>query len=349
MDQPSFSVCIPNYNYEHYLGETIRSVLNQTYPNFEIVVVDNASTDHSVEVVTSFHSDRIRLFQNQYNVGFAPNLDRAASVAQYPFILMLSSDDLMRPSALEEYAHVLLKLGEQAEHSLLVSSVDIIDSQGTITGRLDRKNYYSIDPDSQMTTLLKDDQIEVFQGLHVFKATYPRMSVPGHFCTTVFSRKLYEQVGGYSSIHPIGPDAHLDYKILLQNARVVFINRPLFAYRIHNTNQTAISRKNQTLKVPINSYLFSIQYSDQELSSAGVERNEMVHFLVDGTCLKGGLEELRLGSSRQAFRYLMFALASSPGMTMYNPKAYALAGLLCLGPLGPSVARLLYRIYKNIQ
>src|SRR5512142_3007624 len=102
MDRPAFSICIPNFNYARYIGETIKSVLDQTYPNYEIVVVDNASTDNSVEIVRSFGSDRIRLFQNEYNVGFAPNLDRAAMRALHPYIIMLSSDDLMRPTALEE-------------------------------------------------------------------------------------------------------------------------------------------------------------------------------------------------------------------------------------------------------
>ena len=61
---PSFSICIPNYNYAQYIGQTIESVLNQTYQNFEIIVVDNASTDNSVEVVKAFIDPRIKLYKN---------------------------------------------------------------------------------------------------------------------------------------------------------------------------------------------------------------------------------------------------------------------------------------------
>ena len=54
MELPSFSICIPNYNYGRYIGETIQSILNQTYQNFEIIVTDNASTDNSVKEIKSF-------------------------------------------------------------------------------------------------------------------------------------------------------------------------------------------------------------------------------------------------------------------------------------------------------
>ena len=344
--QPAFSICIPNYNYAHYIGETIQSVLDQTYPHFEIVVVDNASTDDSVAVIQSFNDDRIHLSCNEYNVGFAPNLDRAAQKADNPYIIMLSSDDLMRPSALEEYARVIAKLGPEADHALIVSAIDIIDSNGTINRYRDRQSYYTIEPDPKLTSRFSDPYIEAFSGLRVFKEVFPRGSVPGHFCTTLYSRRLYERIGGYSSIHPTGPDSHLDYKALLQDATVVFINKALFAYRVHTSNQFAQSRK--SLKLPINVYMFSIQYSQDELARAGVQPDEMAKFLVDGTCLKGGLEELRYGSSYQAFRYLMFALASYPGITLRNWKAYGLTALLLMGPFGPMAARALYKAYKKL-
>jgi glycosyltransferase involved in cell wall biosynthesis len=347
MDRPAFSICIPNYNYGRYIGETIKSVLDQTYPDYEIVVVDNASTDDSVEVVRSFGSDRIRLFQNEYNVGFAPNLDRAAMRATNPFIIMLSSDDLMRRTALEEYARVLEHMGGAAEHSLVVSSVDVIDGEGKVGERYDRRYYFDLLPEPAITALFTDESIQAFCGLQVFKQVFPRMSVPGQFCSTLYSRRLYERVGGYSSVNHIGPDAHFAYKALLQNATVVFVGKPLFAYRIHRSNQLALDRKQLTIKLPIDRYLFALQYSEEELGRAGVRRDEMIHFLIDDTCLKGGWIELRRGSAYQAFRYLMFALASYPGMALRNWKAFALAALLLLGPLGTRLARISYRFYAS--
>jgi glycosyltransferase involved in cell wall biosynthesis len=347
MSHPAFSICIPNYNYARYIGETIQSVLDQTYPDFEIVIVDNASTDNSVEVIRSFHSDRIHLFCNEYNVGFAPNLDRAAQRAQNPYLIMLSSDDLMRPTALEEYATIIEKLGPQAEHALVASAIEVIDGQGNFIERRDRQQNYTIAPDPALTAPLGDAAVEAFHGLAVFKEVYPRMSVPGHFCSTLYSRRLYEKVGGYSSLNHIGPDAHFAYKALLQDALVVFVNRPLFAYRVHTANQLGQDRKRMTIKVPIDRYLFALQYSDAELARAGVQRQQMIAFLIDDSCLKGGLAELRNGSRYQAFRFLMFAFATYPGVALRNWKTYGLAGLLFCGPLGPLMARNLNKLYQQ--
>ena len=76
-----FSICIPNFNYERYIGRTIRSVLEQSHEDLEILIADNASTDRSVEVIQSIKDARIHVRVNACNVGFAGNLDRAASNA----------------------------------------------------------------------------------------------------------------------------------------------------------------------------------------------------------------------------------------------------------------------------
>src|SRR5690349_11456063 len=142
---PTFSICIPNYNYGRYIGETIQSVLDQTYPNFEIIVADNASTDDSVSVVESFKDKRIRLVRNRYNIGFAPNLQRATECAQMQFINLLSSDDQMKPNALEVYAGILEGLGEQADRAVIYSDTEWFNERGEITmhGRKARDGFYN--------------------------------------------------------------------------------------------------------------------------------------------------------------------------------------------------------------
>ncbi len=105
-----FSICIPNYNYERYLGKTIQSVLDQPPADFEILVSDNASTDGSLDVVRSFQDDRIKIHVNGVNVGFSQNLDRSAQMATGDCIIMLSSDDLIQRPALEAYAALFAKV-----------------------------------------------------------------------------------------------------------------------------------------------------------------------------------------------------------------------------------------------
>lgn len=347
MTPPAFSICIPNYNYANYIGETIQSVLNQSYPHYEIVVVDNASTDNSVEVIRSFGSDKIRLFENQYNVGFAPNLDRAAVKASNPYLIMLSSDDLMRLTALEEYARVIETLGADAERALFFSSVDIIDGQGKKTRQLNRRDFFEMQPDAQLTTGFTDPDVEGFSGLAVFKEVFPRMSVPGAFCSTLYSRRLYDSVGGYSSVNHIGPDAHFTYKSLLQNVTVLFVNKPLFAYRLHESNQLTTDRKRLTMKVPIDRYLFTLQYSDDELANAGINRDALIRSVIDESCLNGGFAALRSGSPYQAFRLWMFGFATYPGAMLRSWKTGIMGLLLLSGPAGPVIARTLDKWVKN--
>lgn len=106
-----YSICIPNFNYEVYLRRTLASALGQTLSDLEVVVSDNASTDGSVSVVRACHDPRLRLRVNRRNVGFSGNLDRVAGMARGEFMLLLSSDDLMRPEALSVYDSLLGVLG----------------------------------------------------------------------------------------------------------------------------------------------------------------------------------------------------------------------------------------------
>lgn len=345
----AFSVCIPNFNYGHYIGATIRSVLNQTYPHYEIVVVDNASTDNSVEIVEAIQAepgaeDRIRLYRNPYNVGFAPNLDRAAVQARHPFIIVLSSDDLMMPTALEEYARVIRALGEDAYHALIVSSIDYVDGKGQVLKTLTREHFLPLDPEPASMQRVGDPQVAVFDGHAVFRHVFPRNSVPGAFCATAYSRRLYDRVGGYSSLHTVGPDADFANKVLLQGAKVAFIDRRLFQYRIHGDNQTSQNKGVRSLRVPIDWYLFTLQYRDEDLARAGVQRSASVRTLVDQACLNEGLLELKNGATGQAFRLLSFAFAANPGAALRNPKSYLLALLLLGGPVGSVAAQGLWRL-----
>ena len=337
--RPSFSICIPNYNYGRYIGETIGSVLAQGWSDFEIVVVDNASTDDSVAVVEAIGSDRVHLFRNRYNVGFAPNLDRAAERASNDYVIMLSSDDLMRSAALATYAAAIERLGEGASNCLFVSAIDWIDSAGAVTGGSDRPDSYDLEPDSVLEISPAGQKIEVFDGAAVARAVMPRMGVPGPFCSTCYSRDLYERVGGYSSPHQIGPDAHFAYKCLIAGAKVAYVRAPLFAYRMHGGNQLAQDRSRLTVRLPLDRYLFTVAYSDDQLSRVGLSRKAMIPAFVDLTCVVEGFHELRQGSWYQAFRYLLFALACYPSAALASPRWWALAGLVGLGPLGPIAAR----------
>ncbi|WP_346103778.1 glycosyltransferase family 2 protein [Pseudonocardia alni] len=95
------SVCIPVHNGEAYLAETIRSVLEQTWRDFELVVLENGSTDASWEIATSFRDPRIRVERNRQTLPQGDNWNRAVELCRAPLVKLVCADDLLHPRCLE--------------------------------------------------------------------------------------------------------------------------------------------------------------------------------------------------------------------------------------------------------
>ena len=98
---PSVSVCIPVYRGEQFLAETIRSVLDQTYRDFELVILDNASPDDSGRIARSFDDRRVRVETNPTTVPQPENWRRVVRLCRAPLIKLLCADDLLHPRCLE--------------------------------------------------------------------------------------------------------------------------------------------------------------------------------------------------------------------------------------------------------
>lgn len=101
------SVCIPVYNGERYIRGAIEQVLRQTYQGFELVIIDNASTDQTAEIVRSFHDPRVRFIQNAENVGLVGNWNLCLEHAAAEYVQILCVDDMITDDCLEEKVGVL--------------------------------------------------------------------------------------------------------------------------------------------------------------------------------------------------------------------------------------------------
>lgn len=101
---PSYiSVLMTAHNREKYIGEAIKSVIASTYTNFELIIVDDCSTDNTVSIVKAFvaKDSRVKLYINEKNLGDYPNRNKAASYAQGKYLKYVDSDDYIYPTGLE--------------------------------------------------------------------------------------------------------------------------------------------------------------------------------------------------------------------------------------------------------
>jgi glycosyltransferase involved in cell wall biosynthesis len=116
---PRVSVLIPLYNTFDYIEEAIESVLNQSFTDFELIIVDNRSTDGGFKLIQKYTADpRVSIYQNATNVGMVRNWNQALLYAKGEFIKYLCSDDVFRKNLLEEYVKVM---DENPEVSLVTS------------------------------------------------------------------------------------------------------------------------------------------------------------------------------------------------------------------------------------
>lgn len=95
------SIIMPSWNTARFIGESINSVLKQTYANWELIIVDDCSTDNTDDVVKQFNDKRIRYFKNEKNLGAALTRNRALKEANGEWIAFLDSDDLWTKDKLE--------------------------------------------------------------------------------------------------------------------------------------------------------------------------------------------------------------------------------------------------------
>lgn len=101
VNHPLVSVMMPAYNAEKYIGTAIESVLAQTYENWELIIVDDGSTDNTYEVATKYKDQRIKVVKHDYNAGLGEARNTALRLAQGQWATWLDSDDAMLPQRIE--------------------------------------------------------------------------------------------------------------------------------------------------------------------------------------------------------------------------------------------------------
>jgi glycosyltransferase involved in cell wall biosynthesis len=128
---PTVTVLLPVYNAAGFIAQTIESILAQTFTDFELLLINDGSSDESVKIIEQFTDPRIRLVHNERNLGLIETLNRGAALARGKYIARMDADDVALPQRLEKQVNFL----EQYSGIHVVAAfVDFINTDGEVTG-----------------------------------------------------------------------------------------------------------------------------------------------------------------------------------------------------------------------
>ena len=121
--EPAITVLMPVFNGERFLGEAIESILNQTFADFELLIIDDGSTDKTIDIINSYNDDRIRLIKNEKNLGISRSLNKGIDLARAGLIARMDADDISYPERLERQYNYL---AAHSDCALLSTSARVV-------------------------------------------------------------------------------------------------------------------------------------------------------------------------------------------------------------------------------
>lgn len=341
--KPKFSICIPNYNYEHYIDITLSSVNQQHFNNFEVLISDNASTDKSIEVIKA-HANadkRISYKANPSNIGFAGNLDEAGRMAQGDWMIMLSSDDVIKNNALEEYDK-FIQLVSKEQKFAFCSTFEKIDSNGGFIEFLSAKNsslWLENDIDTELSTKMGYPVYKVANGVMLNRCLTKFLN-PFNFASTCYPQHIYTQIGGYGGGRLYNPDKWFHWKILTEVNYVYYLDAPLFQYRWHSGNQATQQSQSQVLKYWLDEYRNCFEISEQMRICAELTQEHITQNFINHCILPFVYKHLKSGNHQLALRIFNFGKACYPKHMKKNKYYYPFNLLLKMGKPSYYIARL---------
>ena len=156
MQSPLISIIIPAYNHEMFVADAINSVLNQSFADFEIIVIDDGSTDNTLAEIKKIDDPRIRLF-HQTNIGAAKTINRGIDLSHGQYITILNSDDMYHPDRLALFKRYMDINPDTMVLSSLVQPVDILGNHLRPGSGNAFHDYWLKWYDTAVQNLLQDD------------------------------------------------------------------------------------------------------------------------------------------------------------------------------------------------
>jgi glycosyltransferase involved in cell wall biosynthesis len=239
-----------SYNHQNYIGEAIESVLNQTFPDLELIIVDDYSTDNSRRIIEKYQAkdERVRAFFHEKNMGIATTLNEGLAKVRGKFVSFIGSDDVWFPYKLERQ----LALSKNHEDKILWSEGEIIDSKSVPTGTSFTKMHSAANK-KKSGNLFK----EILWDNYIFGQS---LLIKKDF----IGNALFDTSLRYLN----------DYRFIADLARkheFLFVPEPLAKYRIHGGNSISKDRTGWLKdRVLLNSYFLQRYGSEISRNLKGI-------------------------------------------------------------------------------
>lgn len=283
------SVVIPLYNKEKQVGRTLESVLAQTFQHFEVVIVDDGSTDGSAKVVKKFDDPRIRLIR-QANAGVSAARNRGIDAARYDYIALLDADDLWEPEYLATQANLIK---ENPECDLFVTDYSMKHENGNIIHSTINKL-----PFNTQSGLLTN----YFQVAAVSSPPICSISI-------VLTKKAIKNIGGFPIGIKVGEDL-LTWARLACRFKIAYNRTPLATFNIEGYGFTEKPKREPEEPDIVGKELISLA---KEFNTPHIKEYIALWFKMRSSVY------LRLGQNRKSIKEALRGLRFNPS----NKKLYA--------------------------
>ena len=219
-NNPLVSVIIPLYNSEKYIAETIQNVLNQTYQNIEVIVIDDGSTDKSLTIAASFAGEKVKVF-SQTNKGASAARNYGLREAKGDFIQFLDADDLLSANKIEEQVKLLLNTG--------VNTIAVCSTSHFFSGEEIKEKEITADEWFEKT----DDPITFLVGLYGGYTGIGRMVAIHAWLTP---KSIIDKVGKWNESLTVDDDGEFFCRVVLESRSVRYSPFISSYYRKYESN-----------------------------------------------------------------------------------------------------------------
>lgn len=262
MNNPRISILIPVYNGMPYIKEAVRSVLEQDFNDFELIISDNGSNDGTWEYITSLNDNRIRCYRNATNLGMVGNWNKALEYARGEYIKVLPADDYILQGSLRKQVSILDKNPEVA---LVCGAKRVIDANG--------KHLFT-------KRFLKSDK--VMDGkVAIDKVIRSGSNTIGEGGCVMFRRNLLKFTGGFEDDIFYAEDIQLWFKLLL-HGKIYVMADEVAAFRISGIS-LSVQRSAEQLKGNlsfIKKYAENKEYGIKKFSAMVGKIKSVIFFFV---------------------------------------------------------------------